>query len=133
MASYHAPREWEDQVQWLAQSLHGRSSWRFSIVLLGALFASGRRVVASWVRAAGVSHDFQGFYFFLQSVGRRWKELGIRLLVLLLPILKGQQRVLLAIDAPPPNATDRVCRERASITIRRLVPAAMRFATDMSG
>jgi len=78
MASYQAPREWEDQVRWLTQTLHGRSSWRFSIVLLGALFASGRRVVASWIRAAGVSHDYQDFYFCLQSVGRRWKEQGLR-------------------------------------------------------
>lgn len=101
MASYHAPREWEERVQWLAQTLHARSRWRFSIVLLGALFASGRRVVASWIRSAGVSNDYQDFYFFLQSVGRKWKELGIRLLVLVLPILKDQQRVLLAIDDSP--------------------------------
>jgi len=101
MAWYQAPREWEDRVHWLAQTLHGRSRWRFSLVLLGALFAGGRRVVASWIRAAGVSHDFQDFYFFLQSVGRRWKELGSRLLILLLPILKDQQRVLLAIDDSP--------------------------------
>jgi hypothetical protein len=101
MASYHTPPEWEERVQWLAEVLHGRSSWRFSIVLLGALFASGRRVVASWIRAAGVSHDFQDFYFFLQSVGRKWKELGTRLLVLVLPLLKDQQRVLLAIDDSP--------------------------------
>lgn len=100
MASYQAPREWEDQVHWLAQSLHGRSSWRFAVLLLGALFAQGRRVVASWIRAAGVSHDFQDFSFFLQSVGRKWKELGTRMLVLLLPILK-EQRVLLAIDDSP--------------------------------
>ena len=101
MASYHAPREWEEWVQWLAATLHGRSRWRFSIVLLGALFAGGRRVVASWIRAAGVSHDFQDFYFFLQSVGRKWKELGTRLLVLVLSILKDQLRVLLAIDDSP--------------------------------
>lgn len=43
MASYHAPRDWEERVQWLATPLHGRSSWRFPLVLLGAIFASGRR------------------------------------------------------------------------------------------
>ena len=56
---------------------------------------------AAWIRAAGISDDFQDFYFFLQSVGRKWKELGTRLLVLLLPILKAQARVLLAIDDSP--------------------------------
>lgn len=101
MACYHAPREWEERVQWLAEVLHGRSRWRFSVLLLGAIFAGGRRVVASWIRAAGVSDDFQDFYFFLQSVGRKWRDLGGRLLVLVLPILKDQQRVLLAIDDSP--------------------------------
>ncbi len=101
MACYHAPQEWEERVQWLAGVLHGRSSWRLPVLLLGALFAGGRRVVAAWIRAAGVSHDYQDYYFFLQSVGRRSKDLGARLLVLLLPILKDQQRILLAIDDSP--------------------------------
>jgi DDE superfamily endonuclease len=101
MASYHAPREWEEWIDWLAAGLHGRSRWRLPVLMLGAVFAGGRRVVASWIRAAGVSHDFQDFYFFLKSVGRRWQEPGLRLLVLLLPILKDQRRVLLAIDDSP--------------------------------
>jgi hypothetical protein len=102
MASYQAPREWEERVHWLAAALHGRSRWRWPVLLLGALFASGRRVVASWIRAAGVSDDYRDFYFFLQSVGRRWRELGLRLLVLVMQwALKDQQRVLLAIDDSP--------------------------------
>lgn len=101
MASYQAPREWEERVFSLAGALHGRSRWRLSWVLLGALFASGRRVVASWIRAAGVSDDFRDFYFFLQSVGRRWQDVGVRLLLLVLPLLKDQPRVLLAIDDSP--------------------------------
>lgn len=101
MASYQAPREWEERVFSLAGALHGRSRWRLSVVLLGALFAGGRRVVASWIRAAGVSDDFRDFYFFLQSVGQRWQDVGTRLLLLVLPLLKDQPRVLLAIDDSP--------------------------------
>ncbi len=102
MASYHAPRDWEDRIDWLAAALHGRSRWRLPVLLFGALFASGRRVVASWIRAAGVSDDYQDYYAFLQSVGRQWSRLGGRLLVLvLLRVLKDQQRVLLAIDDSP--------------------------------
>lgn len=102
MACYHAPREWEERVQRLAGVLHGRSRWRLPVLLLGALFAGGRRVVASWIRSAGVSDDYQDYYFFLQSVGRRWKDLGARLLVLVLArVSKDQQRVLLAIDDSP--------------------------------
>ncbi|MFV0445114.1 MAG: hypothetical protein ACK5Q5_16180 [Planctomycetaceae bacterium] len=47
MASYRAPREWEEWNTWLAAGLHGRSRWRLSILMLGAVFAGGRRVVAS--------------------------------------------------------------------------------------
>ena len=102
MASYHAPRDWEQRIDWLAAALHGRSRWRLPVLVFGALFAQGRRVVASWIRAAGVSDDYQDFYAFLQSVGRQWSRLGDRLLVLvLLRVLKDQQRVLLAIDDSP--------------------------------
>ncbi len=102
MACYHAPTDWEDWSHWLAAGLHGRSRWRLSVLMTGLLFASGRRVVASWIRAAGVSDDYQDYYFFLQSVGRRWTELGRRILVLVLKRAIGkQQRVLVAIDDSP--------------------------------
>ncbi|MFV0490039.1 MAG: transposase [Vibrio fluvialis] len=102
MASYTAPREWEEWSTWLAAGLHGRSRWRLSVLMLGVLFAGGRRVVASWIRAAGVSDDYQDYYYFLQSVGRRWRELGMRLLVLVVTqVLQDQQRVLLVVDDSP--------------------------------
>ena len=102
MAPYQAPREWEEWSNWLAAGLHGRSRWRLSPLLMGLLFAGGRRVVASWIRAAGVSEDYQNYYFFLQSVGCRWQELGRRILLLVLKRAIGKQkRVLLAIDDTP--------------------------------
>ena len=102
MASYQAPREWEQWTRWLEAGLHGRNRWRLSLVMMGVLFAGGRRVVAAWIRTAGVSDDYQDYYFFLQSVGRRWTELGRRVLVLVLrQVLSDQRRVLLAIDDSP--------------------------------
>lgn len=47
MASYPAPQEWEEWTRWLAAGLHGRSRWRLSVLLMGALFAGGQRVVAA--------------------------------------------------------------------------------------
>jgi hypothetical protein len=59
-------------------------------------------VVAAWIRTAGVSDDFQNCYAFLASLVRRWREVGMRLLVLVLTrVLKDQQRVLLAVDDSP--------------------------------
>jgi hypothetical protein len=69
---------------------------------MGMLFASGRRVVAAWIRTAGLSDDFQDYYFFLQSVGQRWRDLGQRVLVLVvLRAIDQQKRVLVAIDDTP--------------------------------
>jgi len=102
MASYHAPQDWSHTVDWLAAPLHGRLRGRLPALVWGVLFAGGRRVVAAWIRAAGLSHDFQNCYYFLQSLGRRWRDVGGRLLVLVLvKVLKDQPRVLLAIDDSP--------------------------------
>jgi hypothetical protein len=104
MASCHAPQDGNQTIDGLAETLHGRSRWRLPVLLLGALFAGGRRVVAAWIRAAGVSDDYQDYSYFLQSVGRRWREVGMRLLLLLLvllKVLKDDPRVLLAIDDSP--------------------------------
>jgi hypothetical protein len=70
--------------------------------MMGLLFAGGRRVVAAWIRTAGLSDDFQDYYFFLQSVGQRWRDLGQRVLVLVvLRAIDQQKRVLVAIDDTP--------------------------------
>jgi hypothetical protein len=102
MASYHAPSEWKDWSDWLAAGLDGRCRWRLPFVMTGLIFGQGRRVVAAWVRAAGLQSDYRGYYYFLQSVGRRWEELGRRLFVLVLDrVLKDQPRVVVAIDDSP--------------------------------
>ena len=102
MACYHAPAKWEDWSNWLAAGLHGQSRWRLAPLMLGVLFACGRRTVTSWLRAAGVTDDFRSFYYFLQSVGRRWFDLGSRVLTLVNEqALDELSRVLLVIDDSP--------------------------------
>jgi hypothetical protein len=39
----------------LSQSLQGRLAWRLLPLMAGALFAHGRRTVASWLRGADCS------------------------------------------------------------------------------
>jgi hypothetical protein len=102
MACYHAPTEWEEWTDWLAAGLHGRSRWRLPLLLMGILFASGRRTVTSWLRAGGLNLDFPAYYYFLSSVGRCAREVGRRVLVLVRRhAIKDQSRVLLAIDDSP--------------------------------
>jgi hypothetical protein len=64
MVRYQAPVEWRQWVDWLAAGLHGRNRWRLSVIMLGMLFASGRRTVTSWLRAAGILSDFGLYYYF---------------------------------------------------------------------
>jgi hypothetical protein len=98
---WQCPQEWSDWSAWLAAGLHGRCRWRLPILLLGILFAQGRRTVSSWLRAAGVSDDFADYYYFIGSIGRKAKPLATRLAVLVLRHLPLPERVLVALDDSP--------------------------------
>ena len=60
---WKCPNQWSEWSEWLAAGLHARNRWRLPVLLVGILFAQGRRTVTSWLRAAGVSDDFRGYYY----------------------------------------------------------------------
>ena len=101
MAQWQCPQEWSEWVDWLAAGLHGRCRWRLAILLMGILFAQGRRTVTSWFRAAGISDDFSNYYYFIGAVGRKTEILATRLLVLLLSRLPVGDRLVFALDDTP--------------------------------
>jgi hypothetical protein len=101
MATWRFPQEWLEWVEWMGAGLHGRCRWRLPIVLSAMLFATGRRTVASWLRAAAVGAKFSGYYYFIAAVGRKAKPLAGRLLTLLLRQLPTGDHVLLALDDTP--------------------------------
>jgi DDE superfamily endonuclease len=79
---------------WFGQisgALDRRSAPRLLRLLLGALFARGRRTVTSWFRAAGITADFRRAYNALWAAGRRADLLA---LCLLLGTLKPLMRAL---------------------------------------
>src|SRR5947207_2018223 len=92
---------------WLAQitdALDRRSAPRLLLLLVGALFARGRRTVTSWFRAAGITTDFRRAYSALGAAGRRAEALARRLLwAALLPLLRRAPgaRLLFALDDTP--------------------------------
>ena len=86
---------------WLAAGLRGRCRWRLPVLLLGILFAKGRRTAASWLRAAAVGIHFSNYYYFISVIGRKSIPLGTRLLMLLLQRLPSGPRVLVALDDTP--------------------------------
>ena len=98
---WRCPEDWEQWSQWLAAGLHARNRWRLPVLLTGILFAHGRRTVTTWLRAAGVSPDFQDYYYFLAALGRKTKSVATQLLLLLLQTLPLPDRLLAVIDDTP--------------------------------
>lgn len=98
---WESPEQWSQWSEWLAIGLHGRNRWRLAVVLLGMLFAGGRRTVTTWLRAAGVSDDYQDYYYFLAAVGRKTECIAARLAALLIAVLPLPARLLVVIDDSP--------------------------------
>lgn len=98
---WECPEQWSEWNNWLAAGLHARSRWRLAVLLLGILFAGGRRTVTSWLRAAGISDDFADYYYFLASVGRNTESIATQLVTLVLRTLPLPKRLLLVIDDSP--------------------------------
>lgn len=88
----------------IAAALDSRSAPRLLALLLGALFARGRRTVTSWLRAAGITDAFRPAYHALDAAGRRAEDLASRLLGRALAPLMRQlpgDRLLFALDDTP--------------------------------
>src|SRR3989339_743517 len=100
-ANWQCPNQWSEWSEWLAAGLHARNRWRLPVLLTGILFAVGRRTVSSWLRAAGVSCDFQDYYYFLAPLGRKAKSVATQLFLLLLRTLPLPDRLLMILDDSP--------------------------------
>lgn len=98
---WECPQSFSDWTQWLSAGLHARNRWRLPVLLVGMLFAGGRRTVTTWLRAAGVSDDYQDYYYFLTCVGRKSESIATQLLALVLRTLPLPERLLLVIDDSP--------------------------------
>lgn len=98
---WECPQSFSDWNDWLAAGLHARNRWRLPVLLVGMLFAGGRRTVTTWLRAAGVSDDYQDYYYFLSSVGRKSESIATQLLAVVLRTLPLPERLLLVVDDSP--------------------------------
>ncbi len=98
---WECPDQWLEWSEWLSAGLHARNRWRLPVLLLGILFANGRRTVTSWLRAAGISDDFDDYYYLLVPVGHKTKSIATQLVTLVLRTLPLPERLLLVIDDSP--------------------------------
>ena len=88
----------------LVAALDRRSAPRLLALLVGALFARGRRTVTSWFRAVGITTTFRRAYSSLWAAGRRTADLASRLLAgVVQPLLDRttDERLLFALDDTP--------------------------------
>lgn len=99
--SWQCPEDWSEWSQWLAAGLHARNRWRLPVLLMGILFAQGRRTVTTWLRAAGVSADYQDYYYFLAALGCKTHAVATQLFLLVLRTLPLPNRLLLVLDDTP--------------------------------
>lgn len=96
-----APEEWREWTKCLAAALGSRTLWRLPIVLMGVLFAKGRRTVTSWLRAQNITLEYDDYYRFLESLGHQIEPVATQLLQLLLARLPIGERIVLALDDTP--------------------------------
>jgi hypothetical protein len=86
----------------LASWLHACSAARLPLILTGVLFATGRRTVTSWFRAAAITSDFRNAYTTVCATGRESDRVAISVLQTVRPLLLGpNKRLRLAIDDTP--------------------------------
>ena len=104
----------------IAAALERRSAPRLLRLLLGSLFARGRRTVTSWFRPAGITTDFRRAYWALWAAGRRAENLAFRLLrgplAPLLALAPGDH-LLFALDDTP-TARYGPCVQGAGVRVR---------------
>ena len=102
MTSSHpipAPCQWFSR---LASALDRRSAPRLAWLFLGALLARGRRAVTSWIRAAGLSDQYQSCYLAVAAAGKKAETIAAYLVLWVAePLLGGAERLTLALDDTP--------------------------------
>jgi hypothetical protein len=101
MPSSHLPPWLSSTFDRFARWLDRRTAARVPTLLLGILFASGRRTVTSWLRAADVTAEYRPAYRAVHAIGRRSERLAVTAWHTVKPCLAGSRRLLVAIDDTP--------------------------------
>ena len=132
MAVSHLPASVANAFCHLASWLDRRSAARLPVLLLGLLFASERRTVTSWFRAAGITADFRQSYVTVCAVDRTANSMAISTVLAVRPLLRSP-RLTVAIDDTPRRVTAPKWKAEASITIPPPVRPARSTSTATSG
>jgi hypothetical protein len=95
-----APDPLARAIERIASRLQARSAERVPAILSGVLFATGRRTVTSWFRAAGISQEFRQGYSTIWACGRQTHLQANVILDAVEDLIPGK-RIIAAIDDTP--------------------------------
>ena len=101
MVPWKLPAEVAEWLNHLSQPLHRRHAWRLLPLVVGLLFAQGRRTITSWLRAVAISKGYQRYYYFLGSLGRKTEFVAMLLLRRAVTVVPTGERLLLGLDDTP--------------------------------
>jgi hypothetical protein len=87
----------------LAHWLDRRTARRLPLLLLGILFAKGRRTVTSWFRAAGITEEYRPAYAAICAVGRQASPMSLSTLAAVKPLLDPERLTVAIDDTPTPR------------------------------
>ena len=99
----HLPPLLTSTFSCLSSWLHKRSALRLPQLLLGVLFATGRRTVTSWFRAAAITDDFRPAYTTVCAVGRHVPHMAVSTFLAVKPLLSGPRLTVAIDDTPTPR------------------------------
>src|SRR6516165_1196886 len=85
----------------LAIGLDRRIAQRFPRLLLGVLFARGRRTVTSWFRATGINDEFKQGYQDVAAAGRNHPNSAVTVLAAVERLLQPEDDLVVALDDTP--------------------------------
>jgi hypothetical protein len=101
MAASQLPAELSPWIGSLTRAFDARDAWRLEPMLVGLLFARGRRTITSWLRAIGERRHYEDYYYFLGSLGRKCESVVAGFWRLLAKQLPLTERLLFALDDSP--------------------------------
>ena len=84
MVTWQLPADVTYWIAALSKLLDERNAFCLLPIFAGIFFGQGRRTVSSWLRAAGISDDYEDYYYFISTLGRKTKSLATRLLYLIM-------------------------------------------------
>ena len=104
MAAWKLPKRFCERATQMAAPLDRRSRKYWLPVLIGVLFAQGRRTASRWFTAAGVGQDWQRHYYFLGLLGHKTGLVATELLKIAMrriPATHVGEYIRLALDDSP--------------------------------